>query len=161
MRGIAIGLLVVTLLVAAFLGYCYVGTQMQIAQVTVRRTPAEEVPGTYEGIVQQVENESFLGKLYRETIFTGAEGYAFISLTLRMQNRGLFPMDWIQVDVLPGATDVLQLAQERTPSLAGNTTADYSVTVLARADAGASHQMRISYYVLGKPYTLEYTYVAP
>lgn len=156
MRVLAIVLLVVTLLAGAFFGYCLWGAQMQIQGVTVTVTPATEALGTYNDIVSQLENGSFYGTKYREVDYVMPESFAFLTLTVRMQNRGLLPMDWVRIEVEPDAADAVQLAESRTPTLAGSSRADFSTTVLTRTGASESRTLTVTYYVLGQKRTVSY-----
>ena len=157
MRGLACVFVVITLLVGAFFGYVYYGTQMQVVGVAASMVPAVEVEATYDDIVRKLDNGSFLGEIYAETEFLMPDSYAFLTLTVRMQNRGMFPMDYIQFSVKPDSADIVQLPADRTPSLAGNSVADFSTTLLTRTGADTSREIAITYYVLGRQFTVTYT----
>lgn len=156
MRIFAFVLLGITLVVAAFFGYCYYGAQMQIVGVAASLTPATEALGTYELVTGQMREGSFYGTVYQELEFTYPESYTFVSFTVRMRNRGLLPMDWIRIEVAPEENDILQLAADRTPSLAGGSTADFSTALLCRSGADADRKITLTYYVLGYPFRVEY-----
>lgn len=150
MKVLAIVMVCLVVLVGAFLGYCYSGMQMQIEGVAASLTPATEVVATYDDIRDQLANEVFLGKVYHETEFLMPESFAFLTLTVRMTNRGVFPMDWIRIEVEPDAADILQLAADRTPTLAASSRADFSTTILTRAGASTSRTIKVTYYALGR-----------
>lgn len=156
MRVLACILVLVTLVVGAFFGYVYYGAQMQIEGITAQVTPATEVQATYDDILAQLDNGSFLGTKYHETEFLMPESFAFLSLTVRMQNRGMFPMDWIQIEVQPDAADILQLPADRTPTLAGSSRGDFSTTLLTRTGADQTRTVTVTYYVLGKQMSVTY-----
>lgn len=156
MRVLAIIMLVITLLAGAFLGYCTWGAQMQIQGVSVTMTPATDALGTYNDIVHQLENGSFYGTKYREVEYVMPDSFAFLTLTVRMQNRGLLPMEWIRIEVAPDAADAVQLPESRTPTLAGSTRSDFSATVLTRTGASEARALTITYYVLGQKFTVSY-----
>ncbi len=157
MRVITSVLIIITLLIGAFLGYCYFGTQMKINSVMSAMTPAQEVLGTFNEVTMQVENGTFLGNRFREAEFAMPNSFSFLTLTVRMENPGFLPMDWIRISVAPDAADVLQLASPRTPSLAGNNRADFSTTILTRTGADTLRKIKVMYYVLGRPFEAEFT----
>lgn len=157
MRVLAMILVFITMLVGAFFGYCYYGAQMQIEGVATSSVQATEAMGTLADIESHMRNGSFLGVSFREAEFTEPAQYEFQTITLRMKNRGMFPMDWIQFEVQPGVADVLQLPQERTPTLGANSTGDFSADILTLSGAETRHTVRISYYVLGRKITISYT----
>lgn len=156
MRVIALILVIVTLLVGAFVGYCFYGAQMQIEGVATTLTPATEAEDTFADLVSQVNNGTFTGTTYYAPEFATAENYTFMTLTVRMQNRGAIPMEWIRIEVSPDAKDVLQLAADRTPALAPNTRSDFSTTLLTHAGAPTTRKVTVTYYVLGHPFSATY-----
>lgn len=160
MRILAGIMIVIVLLVGAFFGYAYYGAQMQIEAVYAQVTPATEALGTYNETLSQIYNGSFYGTQYREVEFAGAEEYAFLTLTVRMQNRGPFPMEYIQIAVTPGTLDIVQLPTDRTPSLAANSKADFSTVILTQAGASSNRQVTVTYYVLGQKQTATYAMTA-
>lgn len=157
MRVLAMILVFVTMLAGAFFGYCYYGAQMQIEGAAVSRVPATEAMGTLTNVQDRMRDSSFLGVSFREAELAEPALYEFQTITLRMKNRGMFPMDWIQFEVQPGVADVLQLPQERTPTLAANSTADFSADILTLSGAELRHTVNISYYVLGRKITISHT----
>lgn len=156
MRVIACILIVITLLVGAFFGYCYYGTKMEIVGVAAVITPAKDALGTYNQMLDQLSEGSFLGVQYAEADFIMPDSYAFLTLNVRMRNHGIFPQEWIQIEVKPDASDILQLPADRTPSLATRTTADFGATLLTRTGADTARRITITYYVLGSPYSVEF-----
>lgn len=153
MRILASIILLLTVLVLGFFGYCYFGAQMQIVGIYPTLTPATNAATTYEEIKQQIEINAFSGTSYvAEPSLTTPAEYAFLTYTVRMRNPGLLPQDYIRIEVqnLPG--DLLQLAADRTPSLASHTTSDFSATILVPAGSTeAARSIRVTYYVLGRP----------
>ena len=153
MRILALILVLVVLLAGAFIGYCYYGAQMRIEGVGMALTPAGEAIGTYSGLLEQLENESFAGVVYHRPDFATADDFAFLTLAVRMGNRGVLPMDWIELAVQPGMADILQLPADRTPSLAPGTRGDFSTTLLTRAGADTARTITVTYYVMGTQYS--------
>lgn len=156
MRILACILVLITLLAGAFVGYCYYGAKMEIEGIAATLTPAVEAVGTYDSVRSQLANGSFLGTKYYDTEFLMPESFAFLTLTVRMSNRGMLPMDWIQIEVKPNLADALQLPAERTPSLAGNSRADFSTVILTRAGVETARKVTVKYYVLGQQFSVTY-----
>lgn len=150
-------LVLLTLVVGIFFGYCYTGAQMRIESTAVTVTPATEALGTYESIRDNLANGSFYGEIFYETDLIMAESFEFLTISVRMANRGLFPMEWIRIEVTPDVADVVQLPADRTPSLASNSRADFSATVLTRAGANTNRKITVTYYVLGAEMSATYT----
>lgn len=153
MRVLAGIMVLITLLVGVFFGYCYFGAQMRINGVAAQVTEATDAQGTFAEVQGQLANGSFLGRKYYEVDLLMPESFSFLTLTVRMENRGLFPMDWVQIEIAPNVADVLQLPLERTPTLAAGSAADFSTTILMRHGAETSRKVTVTYYVLGRPMT--------
>ena len=156
MRVVAIILLFITLFVGVYFGYCYIGLAMQIESVTAEWVTVDDDMEKFVHIERQIEEGFFSGNLYAEPPLPGASEAAFLTLTVRMSNKGLLDQDWIEIHVTPREGDIALLAQERTPTLAANTRADFSVTLLTRPGAEEQRDIRISYYVLGRKYEVAY-----
>lgn len=153
MRVLACILVLITLVVGAFVGYCYYGAQMQIDGVAASLTPAAEAIGTYNDVRDKLANGTFIGTKYADAEFLMPESFAFLTLTVRMTNKGMFPMDWIELEVTPDVADILMLPAERTPSLAGSSSGDFSAILLTRTGVNTKRQVTVHYYVLGRAYT--------
>lgn len=157
MKVLAIVMVVIVVLVGAFFAYCYTGMQMQIVGVSASFTPATDALGTYDEVREQLETGAFLGTVYEENAeFLMPESFSFLTLTVRMTNRGVFPMDWIRIEVVPDAADIAQLATDRTPTLASGGQADFSTTLLTRAGASAARTVTVRYYALGRTMEVRY-----
>ena len=156
MRILAGILVLITLIVGTYVGYCYIGITMEIESVTSSWKAAVDDLETFNQINYQIENGSFSGVRVVEAPLPDPESMSFLTLTVRMRNRGLLPQDWIEIHIEPKDGDYLFLAQERTPTLAAGTLSDFSTILLTRASVDGSRSLRITYYVLGRQYQVDY-----
>jgi len=153
MRIFACIVLLITIAAIGFLAFCYFGAQMHIVAVYPTLTPAASAPEAFAELSRQLRIGAFRGALYHDVDLSNADAYVFLTLTVRMQNKGLLDQDYIQIHVQNKPTDILQLAADRTPSLAGQSSADFSATLLIPAEnADTLRSVRVTYYVLGRPY---------
>lgn len=151
MRFLTCLLLAATLLVGAFFGYGWYGAQMQVVGAGAVKTPAEDAQGAFSELREQLSLDAFYGHPFRQITFEGPENYAFVTLTVRMKNVGLFPMEWISIEVSPDAADIAQLAPEGdAPTLGRLSLGEYTATVLTLKDADTSRTFTVRYYVLGR-----------
>ena len=157
MRTITGILLVAVLAVGAFFGYCWYGAQMQLVGAGTAVTPAADAGETFSSLRWQLSEGSFCGDVLRQVDLGDASEYSFVTVNVRMKNIGLFPMEWIRIEVKPVAADILQLAPEGDPpTLARMSLGEYAATFLTQGDGGA-RTYEISYYVLGRKFTKEFT----
>lgn|GEM_PF-2993584 len=153
MRVFAVIVLLITVTAIGLIAFCYFGAQMHIVDIYPTLTPAAGAAEAFEELKRQLKIDSFLGAVYHDVDLTNAESFAFLTLTVRMQNKGLLDQDYIQIHIQNHPADILQLAADRTPSLAGLRSADFSATLLIPAEnADVSRDVRVTYYVLGRPY---------
>ena len=153
MRIFAWIVVLITVAAVGFLAFCYFGAQMHIVAVYPTLTPASSAPEAFAELRRQLQINAFMGTVYHEVDLSNADAFVFLTLTIRMQNKGLLDQDYIQIHVQNKPTDILQLATDRTPSLAGQSTADFSATLLIPAEnADTLRSVRVTYYVLGRPY---------
>ncbi len=157
MRFITGVLLVVVLAVGAFFGYCWYGAQMQIVGAGTTVVSADEAMSEFASVREKLSLDAFYGEEFREVEFGEAQNYSFVTVNVRMKNIGLFPMEWVTVTVRPVAADILQLPPEGDPpALARLSVGEYGATFLTQGDGGA-RTYEISYYVLGRQFTKEFT----
>ena len=157
MRTITGILLIVVLAVGAFFGYCWYGAQMQIVGAGTAVTPAQNAAETFASLRWQLSEGSFCGDVLRQAELGDASAYSFVTVNVRMKNIGLFPMEWVRIEVKPVAADILQLAPEGDPpTLARMSLGEYAATFLTQGDGGA-RTYEISYYVLGRKFTKAFT----
>ena len=153
MRIFACIVLLITIAAIGFFAFCYFGAQMHIVAVYPTITPAADAPEALAELRRQLQIGAFMGTIYHDVDLSNADAFVFLTLTIRMQNRGLLDQDYIQIHIQNKPTDILQLAVDRTPSLAGRSTADFSATLLIPAEnVDALRSVRVTYYVLGRPY---------
>ncbi|MDR0896912.1 MAG: hypothetical protein LBN04_03555 [Oscillospiraceae bacterium] len=150
MRVVACIVLLITLLVGAFLGYCYFGARMGIEGVTATLTPATDMPEQFAALREQVENGAFYGTKYRAADLTRPEDYAFLTLTVRMTNSGPLPQDWVRIEVTPTNADVLLLPADQPPTLSPGTSASLGAVLLTEKNAEWERHVRVTYYVMGR-----------
>ena len=78
-----------------------------------------------------------------------SEGYELVDATIRLNNRGLFAGEWLEISVNPGEGDVavysVSGASGDVPAFGSG---QLNVKLITR-DAGAQRSATVSYYVLG------------
>lgn len=162
MRGLKIGaiaafslLLVMVLLV----GYLFLTAQVTVVDISAQGVPAGNDPVALETVRASVEDGTFVGTLYQKpTEWKAASEYVYITYTLRIRNGCLVPLDMIEVQVVPQATDILQLADLNVHSLDPGKEGDLTVRVLAPKDTHPVREMIVTYYVWGVSFHLKTTY---
>lgn len=157
MRTIASILLLLTIIVGAYIGYCYIGITMQIDTVTSAWMPVTESMETYEHIQRQLAEGAFSGTIYTDEPFPDMEDMSFLTFTVHMGNQGLLAQDWIEIHVTPKEGDIALLPAERTPTLAAGTRSTFSATILTRSSVDGNRDIRVTYYVLGRRYEVSYS----
>ena len=127
----------------------------QVVQTTAAVTQAQSAEDAFESVVSQLENGTFGGKIFGETSDLRAEVCAFVTYTVRLQNKGFFPAEWISMELVePQEDDVLALPDDSRHALAAGGMGDMQMTVLQRVNADGqadtARNLRITCYVFGR-----------
>ena len=86
---------------------------------------------------------------------TEAQSVADTTYTVRLQNKGFFPAEWISMELVePKDGDVLALPDDSRHALAAGSVGDMQLTVLRRTDeeeqADTARTLRVTCYVFGR-----------
>lgn len=155
MKVLAIIALLVTIAGAGLVLYGINTLTPVIEQVNVAVTPAVQAQDVFDGVLSQVRNGTFTGRLYGELDGLQAQGCTFVTYSVRLANKGFFPAEWISLIIRPlqGAAgyDVLQMDNSGGNVLAARSRGDIAATMLVAGDAGNTQRsFDIACYVLGQ-----------
>lgn len=162
MRGLKIAaiasvslLIVMTLMV----GYLFLTAEVRVTSVAVEGVSAADDPAAFEALKTSVVDETFQGTLYQKPLEWGEPGdYVYLNYTLRLRNDCLVPIDMIEVQVVPQATDILQIGDFTVKSLDPKSEGDLSVRILVPKDTHSVRELIVTYYVWGVSFNLKTTY---
>lgn len=131
----------------------------QIEQVTVVQTPAADVPDMFDGLLTQLAEGTFAGKVFADTDGLSAQDCAFVTYTVRLNNRGFFPAEWIALEISPAEAadgehgDVLQIGDSGAYVLAAGSRGDLSATLLTTLEEEQVRTITVTCYVFGQKIT--------
>ena len=156
MKILAIGVLIVTIAGAGVVLYGIRTLAPVVAQVQVTVTPAQEAQDIFDGVLAQVSDGTFTGRVFSASAAPEAEDCAFVTYTVRLANRGFFPAEWVSLDMHPIEGDLLQLDNVQANVLAGGSQGDIAVTILHAGDGAQTQRgYTIQCYVFGRKITLQ------
>lgn len=160
LRIVAIAALLLTVAGAGVLLYAMNTLAPQVVQMNVLVTPASEAKAVFDETMAQLDAGAFSGRIMGSTDGLSEENCSFVTCTVRLTNRGLFPAEWITMDVVPvqsqSGGDVLELPDAGAYMLASGGTGDISATVLTTAQEPAEGRTcRVTCYVFGREIMLE------
>ena len=158
MKILAIFVLLATIAGAGAVLYGLNTLAPQVVQAAAAVTQAQSAEDAFESVVSQLENGTFGGKIFGKTSDLRVEDCAFVTYTVRLQNKGFFPAEWISMELLnPAENDVLALPDDSRHALPAGSMGDMQLTVLSRAGAqedGAqidtARTLRVTCYVFGR-----------
>lgn len=153
----AIAALLLTVAGAGVLLYAMNTFTPQVESVSVVVTPASQAGDVFDATMAQLDAGAFSGRMLGDAQGLTAEECAFVTCTVRLRNRGLFPAEWITLDVVAREDgDVLELPDSGAYMLASQGVGDLSATVLTTAqNPGENRVCRVTCYVFGREITLE------
>ncbi len=150
---LAILVLMVTVLAAGTVLYALETRVPEITIIQSRAIPAAEARDSFESLQGQLEAGTCTGHVFREESPV-LENSTFLNLTLRLHNRCLLPMEWIETAVVPEEGDILEERDERPKVLAAFAEGDLPLRILTENE-NMSRRIRIRYYLLGKAFDTE------
>jgi len=158
MKVLAIAALLVTIAGAGALLYAVNHLSPVVVQESVVITPAREAQEIFDRTAAQLSDETFTGRVFADSAELDAQNCVFLTYTVRLHNEGLFPAEWISLDIRPAETgeDVCQLDNYSANVLGSRTQGDIAATVLARGDGARTQRAyTVTCYVLGRKTVLE------
>lgn len=162
MKILAIVVLLVTVAGAGAVLYGLNTLTPQVEQVTVTQTPASETRDAFDSIVTRLAEGTFAGTVFADTDGLSAEECTFVTYTVRLNNRGFFPAEWITLDISMAQAsdgehgDVLQIGDSGAYVLAAGSRGDISATLLTTLpDAQTPRSLLITCYVFGQKLIFE------
>lgn len=162
MRGLkiaAIASVSLLLVMVLLVGYLFFTAEVRVTDVAVQGVSAAEDPAAFETLKNAVLEETFQGTLYQKPLtWEDASEYVYLTYTLRIRNDCLVPIDMIEAQVVPQATDILQTADLSVKSLGAKSEGDLTVQILAPKDAHPVRELIVTYYVWGVSFNLKTTY---
>ena len=162
MRGLKIAAIAsVSLLIvmALMVGYLFLTAEVRVTSVAVEGVSAADDPAAFEALKTSVVDETFQGTLYQKPLEWGEAGdYVYLNYTLCLGNDCLVPIDMIEVQVVPQATDILQIGDFTVKSLDPKSEGDLSVRILVPKDTHSVRELIVTYYVWGVSFNLKTTY---
>ena len=156
MRVTAIVVLIVTIVGAGAVLYGINTLAPVIEQTSVLVTPAAQAQDIFDQAVAQVQSETFTGRVFSGVSGLHAQDCSFLTVTVRLTNRGFFPAEWIALDIMPEDGDVLQLDNVQANVLPSGSQGDIAATVLHAGSAEDTQRaLTVSCYVFGRKITLQ------
>ena len=153
LKGLAIAALLATVIGAGIVLYGLNAMEPGVVQVSVTATPATQAQEMFDAVLSQVDNGTFSGTQFALADGVSAESCTFLTYTVRLQNRGFFPAEWVSLAIEPAQDggDVLQIGGDGTHLLMARSTGDLSATLLRTGDATVTARtLSISCYVFGQ-----------
>jgi len=153
MKVLAIVVLLATIAGAGALLYAVNNLSPVVVQTGVVATPAWQAQDVFDAAAAQLADETFTGRVFGSTAGLDAQDCTFLTYTVRLENRGFFPAEWVSLDIHPSANgeDICQLDNYSANVLGSRTQGDIAATLLTRGDgADTQRTYTVTCYVLGR-----------
>lgn len=160
MKGLAIAVLLVTIAGAGAVLYAINNLAPVVVQSGVVMTPAAQAQEVFDTAAQQMMNETFTGRVFGNAQELDAQQCAFLTYTVRLENKGFFPAEWVSLDMHPlrdeATQDICQLNNYSANVLTSRSQGDIAATMLTRGDATRMQRTyTVTCYVFGKKIIFE------
>lgn len=162
LKALAIAALLVTIAGAGLVLYG-MNTLAPVVELTsVSATPAAQAQHIFDNVMGQLQRETFTGRTFAPADGLTAENCTFLTYTVRLDNRGLFPAEWISLEIQPqqsadgSAYDVLQLDNNSANVLGARSRGDLAATILHAGDAQQTQRsFTVTCYVFGRQIVIQ------
>ena len=162
MRGLkiaAIASVSLLLVMVLMVGYLFLTAEVRVTGVEVVGVSAAQDPAAFETLKNSVVEETFQGTLYQKPLeWEDPSEYVYLTYMLHIRNDCLVPIDMIEVQVVPQATDILQIGDFSVKSLDAKSEGDLTAQILAPKDTHSVRELILTYYVWGVSFNLKTTY---
>lgn len=162
MKALAIIVLIVTIAGAGVVLYAVNSMAPAVEQTSVLATPAAQAQEIFDGALEQIENGTFTGRVFGLAGAPAAQESTFLTYTVRLKNRGFFPVEWISLQIAPqqdgdgAAYDAFQLDNNGANVLPAGSAGDLSATILRVGDAQNTQRVyTVTGYVFGRKITFD------
>ena len=158
MKVLAIAALLVTIAGAGALLYAVNHLTPVVTRAGVVVTPAWEAQEIFDTTAAQLANETFTGRVFADAAGIQAQECVFLTYTVRLENKGFFPAEWVSLDIHPSehGEDICQLDNYSANVLGSRMQGDIAATLLSRGDgARAKRAYTVTCYVLGRKMTFD------
>ena len=159
LKVLAILMVVIVLAAVGLVVYFFSTANVTVMATSSSGMLATENQARFDELKQAVATGTLIG-----TRFDSGQGelgeaadYAFITYTARISNQCLFPIDMVEIQVVPETGDVLQIGTQQAYSLGARSIGDIQTTILTGRDSHAIRELVITYYIWGRPFTISRT----
>ena len=160
MKVLAIVVLLVTIAGALALLYAVDNLSPVVVQSGVVVTPAAQAQAIFDQTAAQLADETFTGRVFGDAAGLDAGACTFLTYTVRLENKGFFPAEWVSLDIHPAqgeaSQDICQLNNYSANVLGSRTQGDIAATILVRGDSAQTQRtFTVTCYVLGQKITFD------
>ena len=168
MKYVAIFMVVLVLLAAAFGVYAYANTRLMVVSIELEAFPAAQQETDFQRWQNAVDNDAVSGTAYAQSIPGTAADYSYFVYTFRLRNKGFIDAEMVEIQPVPVNGDVLSYSTTDTVSVNANTKVSagserdlWSVLITSRQNQDSylvTRSFYITYYIWGSPVTVTATY---
>ena len=166
MKIAAIILLILTIVMGGALLYMVINTRLHVTLLGAAMTPAKDQPREFARWMDLMHTGALQGTVFDASAAGAMEDHGFLVYTIKLENKGLLPAEMAEVQLSPIQGDVLSVSgqvamgqdinEPLTVPPGGEAT--LQLILLTQKDSHAVRDLTITYYIWGKPYTIQRTY---
>ena len=159
MRFFAIFLCICVLVASALLLYQSLNTQLVVVgqRGDISLANAPQNAQDFYALQLAMERENVLGTVFTDDSLEKAEDYSFQVYTISLKNNGLLPAEMVGIQCSPYQGDILSYTQQTETMIAPGKITDVWIKVLTKSKKSHAQELFITYYLLGKSYTMRHT----
>ena len=149
-------LAVVTLLAVLFAGYVVWAADAAVSYEGYQVESALDRSDAFNGVVSAAQSGGDSVVSYDISNIGGADQYVFVTYTVKISNRDVLPLEWIDIQLANQSGDVLMVKPtiSDVPAL-NQALISFSLLVDRNAASGYQRAAALTYYIYGHARTVE------
>jgi len=168
MKYVAIVMVLLVVVAAAFGLYAYVNAKLVVASIELEAYDATMQTEDFLRWQSAVDNDAATGTAYTDSIPGTAADYSYFLYTFRLRNKGLINAEMVEIQPVPVNGDVLSYSTTNASDVnrgttipAGNERDVWSVLLTSKQNRESylvTRSFYITYYIWGIPMTVTAVY---
>ncbi len=158
MKKVAIVLWVLVVILGGAFMYQLFSSRLVVTGVAFSSMDAKDNQALFDTFSLSVNENHLNGTIISREALKNAEDHVFYTYTLRLKNKSLFPAEMVEIQLPSVHGDVLYYGQNQKSDIHALQEEEVYVILLTSNGQTPVRELYITYYILGRPHQMKYTF---
>jgi len=155
MKKLSLFLLVIMIILLGAAAYLRLGARLIVTNAAVNVRGASTAPEEWASLFVDLTDGAFQGRVIADAGMSNSDDFEFRTYSIGLRNLGMLRAEWITIAVRAEEGDIIEYGEQRGFSLAPYSGGTITVRTLALASSPVERVVTVSYYVYGRPFSIE------